>query len=195
MKGSRVSVLLVGLTAALTLAACGIPTSDVIQAGAPASGIQPPSPRPAVPAAIPFYFLRNGELTPYVRKIGAPKGLGAIVGLLFDGPSPSEAVTATTELPRLRGAPEVTNYADNTSSIRLPKDVPALSHLAMLQLACTVAQVTLPGVPLPTGTNGDGGVQTPPDGAQNSTARRSVQVLGDGWTMTQSNDSCPGTQR
>ncbi|MFJ9027393.1 hypothetical protein ACIRQP_02505 [Streptomyces sp. NPDC102274] len=153
MTGSRVPALLVGVTAALTLAACGVPPSDVIQAGEPASGIRPPA--SAVPAAIPFYFLRDGDLTPYSRRIDDPGDFGAVVNSLFGGPTASEAATATTELPRLTAAPEVTLGSDNTFSVRLPKEVTPLSRVAMLQLACTVADVHAPFAPQPFEANQD----------------------------------------
>lgn len=191
MKGSRVPALLTGLTAALTLAACGVPPSDVIQAGVPASGLSSPGATSPVPAAIPLYFLRDGDPTPYLRKVQDPGDLGAVVRLLFDGPTPSEAVTATTRLPRLTDAPDVTIDDSRTFSVQLPKDVPALSHAAMRQLACTLAHVPLPAAVLPTDTTGAGAASAAPPTARRSPEDRSVQVLGDGWTMTQSASSCP----
>ncbi|MER5917416.1 hypothetical protein ABT124_45640 [Streptomyces sp. NPDC001982] len=190
MKGSRLPALLVGLTAALTLAACGVPPSDVIQAGEPASGMRSPSPKPSVPTVIPLYFLHNGDLTPYPRKIGDLEDFRAVVRLLFGGPTTSEAVTATTELPRLTDTPDVLIGSDHTFSIQLPKDVPPLSHLAMRQLACTVTHVALPLAAQPADADRDGAPAAPSVDAQRS-PHTSVQVLGDGWTMTQSDGSCP----
>ncbi len=191
MRGSRVAALLAGLTAALTLSACGVPPSDVIQAGEPASGMFSPSPQSSVPTVIPLYFLHKGDLTPYLRKIGDAGDFGAVVRLLFDGPTTSEAVAATTELPRLTDTPKVAIGDDKTFSIQLPEDVPPLSRLAMRQLACTVAHVTLPFAALPADANRDGATAAPPANTQRSPAHTSVHVLGDGWTMTQSDDSCP----
>ncbi|MER5687927.1 hypothetical protein [Streptomyces sp. NPDC002205] len=185
------AALLAGLTAALTLSACGVPPSDVIQAGEPASGMFSPGAKSSVPTVIPVYFLHKGDLTPYPRKIGDPGDFGAVVRLLFDGPSTSEAVATTTELPRLTDTPDVTIGGDNTLSIQLPEDVPPLSHLAMRQLACTVAHVALPSAALPADTNRDGAAAAPPVDAQRSPVHTSVHVLGDGWTMTQSDSSCP----
>lgn len=137
------------------------------------------------------YFLRNGDLTSYPRKIGNPGDFEAVVRLLFGGPTASEAVTATTELPRLTDGPDVTIGSDITLSVRLPKDAAPLSHLAMRQLACTVAHVTLPSAALPADANTDGAVPAPPTEAQPARARTSVRVLGDGCSMTQSDGSCP----
>ncbi|WP_393074101.1 hypothetical protein [Streptomyces sp. LN704] len=194
MKGSRAGALLVGLTAALTLAACGVPPSDVIQAGVPASGITSPSATPRAPVAIPLYFLRDGDLASYPRKVYDPGNLGAVVRLLFDGPTGSEAETATTELPRLTDTPNVAVADGKVFSVQLPKNVPPLSHLAMRQLACTMARVTLPSAPAPTDTSRGSVASALPPTAQRSLAVRSVQVLGDGWAMTQSAASCPGSQ-
>ncbi|WP_327371422.1 hypothetical protein [Streptomyces sp. NBC_01217] len=195
MRGSRVAALLGGLTAALTLAACGVPPSDVIQAGEPASGMFSPSAKPQVPTVIPFYFLHNGDLTPYPRKIGNPQDFVTVVRLLFDGPTTSEAATATSKLPRLADTPDVTIERDHTVSIQLPKGVPPLSRLAMRQLACTVAHVTLPSPALPADANRDGAPAAPPANAPRLRSRTNVHVLGDGWTMTQSDSSCPDTPR
>ncbi|MFI5631924.1 hypothetical protein ACIA8E_21635 [Streptomyces sp. NPDC051664] len=191
MRGSRVAALLAGLTAALTLSACGVPPSDVIQAGAPASGMFSPDPEPSAPTVIPLYFLHNGDLAPYSRKVGDPGDIGAVVRLLFRGPTTSEAVTATTELPRLTDTPDVAISGDDTFSIQLPEGVPPLSHLAMRQLACTVAHVTRPFAALSADANQDGATAAPPVHAKRSPGHTSVQVLGDGWTMKQSDDSCP----
>ncbi|WP_405891467.1 hypothetical protein OG612_06690 [Streptomyces sp. NBC_01527] len=191
MRRSRVAALLAGLAAALTLSACGVPPSDVIQAGAPASGLFSPGPKPPVPTVLPLYFLHNGDLAPYPRKVSDPGGIGAVVRLLLAGPTTSEAVTATTELPHLANTPEVAISGDNTFSIQLPEGVPPFSHLAMRQLACTVAHVAVPSAALPADTNQDGATAAPPVHAQRSPGHTSVHVIGDGWAMKQSDTSCP----
>ncbi|MFF3561357.1 hypothetical protein ACFYXS_15075 [Streptomyces sp. NPDC002574] len=190
MKGSRAAALLVGLTAALTLAACGVPPSGVIQAGEPATGIQAPRPKPAGPAIAPFYFLHNGELAAYPRKFESPGDFAGVVGSLFDGPTAAESLTATTELPRLGPSPDVTLDAD-TLTIRLPDGIAPLSHPAMLQLACTVAQVPAATAPLPPGVSGGAASVDPSLQARNTAPPSSVRVVGDGWTLTQSDAPCP----
>jgi hypothetical protein len=57
VKGSRVSALPVGLAEALTLTAFGVPPSDVIEAGEPASVVFSPRPKPSVPVVVFLYFL------------------------------------------------------------------------------------------------------------------------------------------
>ncbi|MEU3301361.1 hypothetical protein ABZ729_16285 [Streptomyces sp. NPDC006678] len=193
MKGSRGTALSAGLAAALTLmlTACGVPPSDVIEAGEPASVVRHPSPTPSVPVVVSLYFLDDGALTAYPRPVGDPGDLGSVVAQLFGGPTTEEAVTATTELPRLTDTPDVTADSSNLVSVKLPQGVARLSRPAMLQLACTVAHASGPFTALPADAQRNGALATPPVDAQRSPAHTSVQVLGSGWTMTQSADSCP----
>ncbi|WP_055589770.1 hypothetical protein [Peterkaempfera griseoplana] len=190
MRGSRAAALLVGLAAALTSAACGVPPSDVIQAGAPASGLSSPRPERAAPSVVALYFLHDGALRPYLRKARDPADLKGLVHSLFAGPSAGEAATATTDLPRLKSGPEVWLNGDGTLSVQLPGDVPLLSRRAMLQLACTVAEVAAPSVTPPADIGG--GAAAPLLPARRSAASAGVHVVGNGWTMTQSAAPCPG---
>jgi hypothetical protein len=192
VKGPLVPALLTGVTAAFTLAACGVPPSDVIQAGSPASGLNATGPAAPASAAISLYFLHNGDLAPYPRKTHAPGGIEAVVRLLFDGPTESEAVTATTDLPRLRATPRARTDGDNTVVIQLPPGVPRFSRLGMRQLECTVAQTSL-GAPQPVSPGGAAPLGTPLSDALPSARHPSLRVSGEGWTMTmtQSDGSCP----
>ena len=194
MKGSRVPALLVGLAAALTLSACGVPPSGVIQAGSPASGIFSPTPTPRPPAlaAISLFFVHKGDLTPYSRKTPHPGDMQATVRLLFGGLTASEAATATTELPRLTEAPAVTIDSDNTVVIQLPEDVAPFSRLAMLQLECTLANAySLARLSTDTGGAGAPGDSPSSSSVRLSATPTSVRVVGSGWTRTQQAGSCP----
>ncbi|MFJ3233832.1 hypothetical protein [Streptomyces sp. NPDC086787] len=182
MRGSRVPALLVGVAAALTLAGCGVPPSGVIQAGQPAGGMFSPGPESSAPTGIRLFFLRDGELTPYPRAIRTPGDFGPVVRLLFAGPTERESATASTDLPRLTEAPQVTVSGSNTVSVRLPSLASPLSRRAMMQLACTVS-----GTPY-----GPAATDTPrPTASRTPLVHMSVHVLGNGWTMTQSDASCP----
>ncbi len=196
------AALLSGLTAAATLAACGVPPSGVIEAGEPASGMFSPSPGPPSPAAAVLFFLRDDELTAYRRSAEAGDS-EAVVRLLFEGPTASESATATTELPRLTDASRVTTGADGILSVQLPDRAAPLSRRAMLQLVCTVAQAA-PSLPLPAGADAAAddaahdddhddhdGERATGGAAPSSTVAGSVRVSGNGWTMTQSDDACP----
>ncbi|MDT0613246.1 hypothetical protein [Streptomyces lancefieldiae] len=182
--------LLLGLTAAVTLAACGVPPSGVIEAGGPASGMSSPSSGPSSPATISVFFLRDGELTAYPRPTDDAGDLEAVVRLLFEGPTASEAATATTELPRLADASPLTTGDDGILSVRLPEGAAPPSHRAMLQLACTVAQVSPSFAEPPVGAEagGDAGARA---SVPSSAVPSRVHVIGDGWTMTQSDYVCP----
>lgn len=205
MKATRWVAPLVGLVSALTLAGCGVPPSGVIQAGEPASGMYVPGPTPVAPTAVIVYFLHDGGLRPYPRKIAAPGDFGAVVRVLFHGPIAGESKTATTELPRLKAAPEVEiggDGGDNILSVQLPTNVPPLSHLAMLQLVCTVAHVATPSFPALAARenaarqnaakqSAGGALAAPTPYPPRLSALTGVQVRGDGWTITQSDASCP----
>ncbi|MFI8090843.1 hypothetical protein ACIF9R_21395 [Streptomyces sp. NPDC086080] len=176
MKGSRTAALLSGLTAAaaVALTACGVPPSGVIEAGAPASGMYSPSAAPpSSPATVSLFFLRDGDLTPYPRQIDDAGDLEAVVHLLFKGPAATETATAITELPRLTDAPRVV-VADGILFVQLPGKTAPLSRRAMLQLTCTLDHA-----------EADGGT------VRRSDMSVSLHVLGDGWTMTQSDYACP----
>ncbi|MDX2706435.1 hypothetical protein PV350_26815 [Streptomyces sp. PA03-6a] len=194
MKGARVAALTAGLAAGLTLAGCGVPPSDVIEAGAPASGMFY-APDPAVAAPVSLYFLLNGDPTPVGRKLADPSDVAAAVRLLFDGPAGGEADKVTTELPHLAVAPEVTVGKTGLVSVRLPEGIPPLSHPAMLQLACTVSHVGGSSATLPSVSGGGGAAASPSVAVRDSLLYKGVDVRGDGWTMTQSADACPDADR
>ncbi|WUD77347.1 hypothetical protein OG937_39405 [Streptomyces sp. NBC_00510] len=191
MKGARVAALTAGLAAVLTLAGCGVPPSDVIEAGAPASGMFSAAPEPVVATPVSLYFLLNGDPTPVGRKLADPSDVAAAVRLLFAGPAGGEADKVTTELPHLAVAPEVTVGKTGLVSVRLPEGIPPLSHPAMLQLACTVSHVGGASATLPSVSGGGGAPASPSVAVRGSLAYKGVDVRGDGWTMTQSADACP----
>ncbi|WP_081235486.1 GerMN domain-containing protein [Streptomyces viridosporus] len=189
MRGSRTAALLSGLTAvaAVALTACGVPPSGVIETGAPASGMFSPSATPpSTPATIPLFFLRDGELTPYPRRIDDAGDLEAVVRLLFEGPTANEAAMATTELPRLTDAPRMA-IDGGILFVKLPGETAPLSRRAMLQLTCTVNHAASP---VPTAVP-RADAEADGDTARRSAAPSSLHVFGDGWAMTQSDHACP----
>ncbi|MFJ4850418.1 MULTISPECIES: hypothetical protein [unclassified Streptomyces] len=189
MKRSRAAALLVGAAAALTLGACGVPPSGVIQAGEPASGISRADAQPASSADV--YFLVNGVPAPYGRKVVGARELSAVLALLFDGPAKSEAAeSATTELPRMIAAPHATT--DNgTVSVLLPGNLSPFSHAAMLQLTCTVTHALVPlDSRSVTSVGGTGGADASVQG-QGKPAPKNVRAVGNGWTRTLPADACP----
>uniref|UniRef100_A0AAU3GWV4 GerMN domain-containing protein n=1 Tax=Streptomyces sp. NBC_01401 TaxID=2903854 RepID=A0AAU3GWV4_9ACTN len=177
---------LFGLMAAATLAACGVPPSGVIEAGEPASGMVSPGPMSPSPVTTSLFFLHDGDLTAYPRTTNTGS-IAVAVRLLFEGPTAHESATATTELPRLSQASLVTTGDDGILSVQLPDETSPLSHRAMLQLVCTVAQVT-PSLPM-----SQADAEAAGGAAPSFSVPSGVRVRGDGWTMTQSDDACPLT--
>ncbi|MEV0302652.1 hypothetical protein [Streptomyces prasinus] len=181
MRGSRTAALLSGLTAvaAVALTACGVPPSGVIEAGAPASGMfSPRATPPSTPTTVSLFFLRDGELMPHPYQIDDAGDLEAVVHLLFEASAANEVPAATTELPRLTDAPRVAIADDGILSVQLPGETAPLSRRAMLQLTCTVNHA-----------EADGGT------ASRSALSLNLHVLGDGWTMTESDHACPVVPR
>ncbi|CCK25900.1 putative secreted protein [Streptomyces davaonensis JCM 4913] len=79
------------------LTSCGIPTTGVVEAGGPASGVVP---------TIDVYFVVNGELISAPRQIGAPIDVEEALRALLIGPNDAErSKQLTTELPLLTSMP------------------------------------------------------------------------------------------
>jgi len=122
------------LPAAVLLAACGIPTTGVVQAGGAATGI-----RQLVPGVPMLYFVKNGLPTPVQRTTGGPDGVEAAVKAVFAGPNAQERRDGlTTELPVLTATPTVRS-SSSWVSIGLPAGTPRLNGTALQQLLCTVS--------------------------------------------------------
>lgn len=190
MKRARLAALVTGLTAALTLTACGVPPSGVIEAGEAARGV-PPRSRPPELGSVSLYFLRDGQLIAQARDTTEPVNLEGAVDMLFAGPNHDEtAKKVTTELPVVKYGPKVSTESDGTVLVLLPEGFKPLTDPAMLQLACTVSAV---GSSLTTRLSPGGGVARvkPPPGKEGLLTHSGVKVIGDGWTRTQTADSCP----
>lgn len=196
MRNGRTSPLLRGLTglaAALVLAACGVPTSGVIQAGDPATGMSP---------GLNVYFLAGGDLVAVPRTTGRDPDLTTALRLLFYGPDDLEAAKLRTELPRLSNPPEVL-FKGGTVVVRLPPGIPRLSPLAMRQLACTVAGAPGRSPVVPTrpgaagsGASGSGAARAPvptsePGLSPPQPVNGGVLITGDGWAAEQEAEPCP----
>jgi hypothetical protein len=189
VKGARTGALLSGLTAvaAVALTACGVPPSGVIETGAPASGMfSPGATPPPTPATISLFFLRDGELMPYPRRIDDAGDLQAVVRLLFEGPAANGAAMGTTELPRLADAPRVA-VDGGILFVKLPGETAPLSRRAMLQLTCTAIYAASPA---PTAVP-RADAEADGDTTRRSAAPSSLHVFGDGWARTQPGHACP----
>jgi hypothetical protein len=143
LRGAARPALLASAT--LLLTACGIPTTDVVQAGPPASGIRHPAP-PAPPVPL-LYFVKNGVQIPVPRTIDGPVGVDTAVKAEFLGPNAQEQQEGlTTALPPLTAGPTVRTEGSQVW-IGLPADTPRLNGTALQQLVCTVSSARSAPVP------------------------------------------------
>jgi hypothetical protein len=134
------------VAAAFLLSACGIPTTGVVQAGDPGTGVSQPT--------VVVYFVENdvpgglGAPVPVSRPVDGPAGVATAVDSLFRGlDAEDQRHGLTTALPRLTAGPTV--LAEGAVvRIGLPAGTPQLSLTAMLQLVCTVGYATQGGFPL-----------------------------------------------
>ncbi|MFJ8463758.1 hypothetical protein [Streptomyces swartbergensis] len=176
MRAVRRAVLL-AVPALCTLASCGIPTTGVVEAGGPASGVVP---------TIRVYFVdRDGTLVAVPRRTVAPVDVESAVEVLLQGPTGAEgAKRLTTRLPLPGLLPTAVPAPDTDGPIEVPQEATAadlvkvvaeddrvsieltaasgeLTGLAVDQLVCTALgaqRVAEPGAePLPVTVTGPGG--------------------------------------
>ncbi|MFD4596555.1 hypothetical protein ACFWPQ_00845 [Streptomyces sp. NPDC058464] len=155
-RRSRLVLVLLVSAGVCVLASCGIPTTGVVQAGGPASGV--------VPTAR-LYFVRGGALVAVRRETDAPGDVESALRELLLGPTGAERdkglttrlppptgmpsavpavpaaggdATAVTEAPGGAGLVRVTPHEDRIS-VELSSSAGELSDpgLAAAQLACT----------------------------------------------------------
>ena len=158
----RAAVLLLAALCGLT--SCGIPTTGVVQAGGPASG---------VPPTVRVYFVRDGRLLAVRRQITRTLGVEAAVELLFQGPTlPERLKGITTRLPQPTGGSPTNGTAaqDEPSdlvkvtarrdgvTVELSSVLGSPDRLAAAQIICTAVdaqRVTAPSArPLPVTVTG-----------------------------------------
>ncbi|MFF2846539.1 hypothetical protein ACFVT5_09410 [Streptomyces sp. NPDC058001] len=114
--------------AAALLTGCRIPSTGVVQAGEPATGLN---------ATLLVYFVRDGALFPSERPVDGAVGVEAALMMLLKGPTRDERGTLlTTELPPPADGARPVRATTGTVEIDLPYAKP-ISDLALDQLACT----------------------------------------------------------
>ncbi|MET9145213.1 MULTISPECIES: GerMN domain-containing protein [unclassified Streptomyces] len=193
--------------ALLALAGCGVPTSGVIDVGAPAVGVS---------ARTMLYFVAGGTLRPVPRRL--PEGAGdpveGAVRLLLAGPVGDEALKLTTALPAVPGRAAVT-VAGDAVTVRFPAGVERLDTTAMEQLTCTAVRALRwsgqgaspsptgadtvspgsagPGSALPewVGPGAVGGMPTEPPWQPGPQPHVSVRAVGEGWATARPDTVCP----
>ncbi|WP_129842240.1 hypothetical protein [Streptomyces sp. RFCAC02] len=164
------------LPAAALLAACGVPPSGVIQAGAPATGM-------LAETFVYFVSPTDGSLVATPRGTDGPAGVSTVVALLLDGPRAEESGRVVTRLPDLAGDATVTTGVF-TVSIVLPGAAP-LSRTAMRQLVCTAAAALRAAEPFAAEPTESGSAWPMSD-------LITVEVSGRDWKIAQDDSSCPG---
>jgi hypothetical protein len=169
--------VLLAVPALCALASCGIPTTGVVEAGGPASGV--------VPTIRVYFVAGNGTLVAVPRRTVAPVDVESAVAVLLEGPTEAERVKRLTTLLPLPGllatpAPAATatdgpaavpqertadlvkvTAADDRVSIALTAAAGEVTELAADQLICTALgaqRVADPGSePLPVTVTGPRG--------------------------------------
>jgi hypothetical protein len=181
VKRVRVPLLLAGLTAALTLSACGVAPTGVIQAGEPATGMDP---------GTGVFFVSGGTLVGVPRSTAGGMDAATAVRLVFAGPVGSESPYLTTELPRLRTGPDV-RTSGRSVVISLPEGVAPLSRLAVRQLVCTAGAAVRAGRPAVGPPDKQSAGSSVPFVRQADPGSVKVRVAGAGWDAVQLDDGCP----
>jgi hypothetical protein len=116
------------VSAVLLLSACGIPATGVVESGAPATGVRPPT---------LVYFVSNGTPVPALRRADTLVGVVAAVRMLLRGPDPSELKAGlTSAIPPVKSDPRIWTEGSKVS-ILMPEYVRPLSEVAFRQLVCT----------------------------------------------------------
>lgn len=142
MRAGRRSAFLMWLPALGALASCGIPTTGVVEAGGPASGVAP---------TLRVYFVADGALRSVDRRIAGPVDPESAVRVLLKGPTRAEqAAGLYTLLPPVASMMSrvTVTSRDGRVSIRLSAVPGDSGELAAAQLICTTVaaeRVTAPG--------------------------------------------------
>ncbi|MEC4017510.1 hypothetical protein [Streptomyces sp. H27-D2] len=136
------AALLGALSVFGTLTGCGIASTDVIDAGEPASGVQPPG---RAANGVQLYFRSPTGLRPVTRSSVVSVGPEKAVEMLRGGPNGAERKRGlTTEVPPMKGVVNTT-VRENRVDIFIPTSAADLSDAAVSQFTCTAANADVPG--------------------------------------------------
>ncbi|MCC3770240.1 hypothetical protein [Streptomyces sp. UNOC14_S4] len=120
-----------------TLAGCGVTTTDVIDAGLPATGARRPGGDRKF--EVRLYFMSPYGMTSSSREAGDKVGPEDAIALLRLGTNPAEQARGFySDLPRMNGEIHVTTGTRRVT-IQMPYNVLKLSPVARSQLVCTAA--------------------------------------------------------
>jgi hypothetical protein len=119
------------------LAGCGVTTTDVIDAGMPASGARRPGGERKF--EVRLYFMSPYGVVSSPREAGDRVAPEDAVALLRQGPNPAELARGFySDLPKMNGDLHVT-VGTRRVNIQMPFNVLKLSPVARSQLVCTAA--------------------------------------------------------
>ncbi|MFG2888917.1 hypothetical protein [Streptomyces sp. NPDC048248] len=134
-------IVLSGLLGA-ALSGCGVATTDVIDAGAPAVGVKDPG-QPEADVQLFFYGLSG--LRSATRPAKAPADPEEAIRLLMDGPNHAERQRGLSSvLPKFPGR-LTAGTRQGTVEITLPMNAKLLDSASLNQLVCTAANAQVPG--------------------------------------------------
>ncbi|MFF4803174.1 hypothetical protein ACFY1U_32970 [Streptomyces sp. NPDC001351] len=164
MRAARRSAFLLWLPMLGALASCGIPTTGVVEAGGPASGVAP---------TLRVYFVAGRTLRGVDRSLAGPVDVDSAVRVLLKGPTRAEQAEGlyTVLPPEASLMSRVTMTSrDSRVTIRLSAVPGDSGALAAAQLICTTVaaqRVIAPGDdPQPVTVTGPGGLDIRSTGAQ-----------------------------
>ena len=104
MSGTPWRLGLLWLAALALLSGCGVPQDDApraldpAQAPAGAQGRATAVPEPVGNAQVALYFVRDGEVVQVTRQVPQPASVGALLDLLFAGPTAAEKAAGASSL-------------------------------------------------------------------------------------------------
>ncbi|MFF2806260.1 hypothetical protein ACFVT2_03595 [Streptomyces sp. NPDC058000] len=128
------------LTAAL--AGCGIESTDVIDAGEPATGVRAPG-KPT--ANVQLFFYGPDGLHPATRPAREPLDPQAAIDLLVQGPNHAERMRGLSSVVPKFPAPLTASSGPGQVVITLPVNAKLLDPASLNQLVCTAANARVPG--------------------------------------------------
>ncbi|MEV7978255.1 hypothetical protein [Streptomyces sp. NPDC086519] len=139
---SRARRALLLVAGSIALASCGIPTTGVVQAGGPASGVVPTT---------SVYLVRDGTLIAVRRTTDAPGDAETALRALLLGPTDAERLKGlTTRLPLPRAAPTAVPAVGGAPAVpKAPRwadlvKVTARDHRISVELSVPAAELTDP---------------------------------------------------
>ncbi|MEU9114928.1 hypothetical protein AB0D04_24865 [Streptomyces sp. NPDC048483] len=141
VAGGLAGGLLAGALAG-ALTGCGIESTDVIDAGEPATGVKSPG-EPAADVQL-FFYGPNG-LRSATRPAKAPVDPQEAIELLMDGPNHAERQRGLSSvLPKFPGRLTATT-GQGRVALTLPMNAKLLDSPSLNQLVCTAANARVPG--------------------------------------------------